>query len=113
VKVTLAVADLAGNALKSFSWTFGVQEPECGQAEFYGIATSSITSAYIVNALTPLADGVMSVNAYNPKHKELSWVQNTRIQKIDLLYRKSASIYWLPALDTQGNPAAFFDDVCN
>jgi hypothetical protein len=97
--------------MKSFSWTVGVQEPECGQAEFYGLDTTSGVSAFVVNSRTPLANGVMNVSAYNPKHKELSWVQNTRINKIDLLYRKSATVSWLPALNGNGDPAEFYDDV--
>ncbi len=63
----------------------------------------------IVNARTPLANSVMNVTAYNPKNKELSWVLNTRVNKIDLLYRKSATVSWLPALNGNGDPAEFYD----
>ena len=93
-----------------FSWTFGVQEHICGQAEFYGIETSSVASAFIVNAQTPLASG-FTVTAYNPTHEDLSWIENTRIKSITLLYRKVGSSNWLVALDIKGNPAAFYDDV--
>ena len=84
----------------------------CGQAEFYGMEASTNTaSAFIVNVFTSLTNGVIDVNAYNPKHKELSWVQNTRIKNITLEYRKSGSRQWSDALDVNGNPAEFFDDV--
>jgi hypothetical protein len=41
----------------------------------------------------------------------LSWIENTRIEAITLLYRKSGSSAWLTALDASGIPAEFFDDV--
>jgi hypothetical protein len=111
VTISVFTTDLAGNRASSpFSWTFGVQEPECGRAEFYGINTT-INSALVFNSSTLLVDGAAKITAYNPNHKELSWVHNTRIETIDLLYRKSGFNDWLPALDMNGNPAAFYDDV--
>jgi hypothetical protein len=109
--VSLIASDFAGNALKSFSWSFGVEEFECGKAEFYGIETNSVAPTFIVNSLTQLSNGVLAVPAYNPAHKELSWIENTRIEAITLLYRKSGSSAWLTALDASGIPAEFFDDV--
>jgi hypothetical protein len=110
--VAVFIIDLADNTLATpFSWTFGVQEPPCGRAEFSGLSVSSAASAFGVNSATPLVDGVISIAAYNPTHKDLSWVQNTRIEKIDLLYRKLGSSPWQPALDINGDPAAFYDDV--
>jgi hypothetical protein len=104
--------DLAGNPLVSpFSWTFGIQEQDCGQAEFVNMATSGLLFTYLINTMTPLLDGGISVAAYNPDHKKMSWLQNTRIEHIDLLYRKSESMNWLPALNPAGFPAEFFDDV--
>jgi hypothetical protein len=103
--------DLAGNRASSpYSWTFGVQEQQCGQAEFYGIETN-IDSAFVVNSFATLIDGALNITAYNPDHAELSWVENTRISNIDLLYRKSGSNAWQPALDINGKAAAFYDDV--
>ncbi len=87
-----------------------MQEPPCGRAEFSGLSVSA-ASAFVINSATPLVDGIISIAAYNPTHKDLSWVQNTRIEKIDLLYRKLGSSPWLPALDINGDPAAFYDDV--
>ena len=83
----------------------------CGQAEFYGIDTNSKGSAYVVNAMTPLVNNAITISAYNPTHKELSWVENTRIEQIDLLYRNHGSSSWAPALDVNANHAAFYDDV--
>ncbi len=88
-----------------------MQEPPCGRAEFSGLSVSGAASAFVVNSATPLVDSVISIAAYNPTHKDLSWVQNTRIEKIDLLYRKLGSNPWQPALDINGDPAAFYDDV--
>ncbi len=87
-----------------------MQEQECGRAEFHGIKTSA-DSALVVNSLTPVVNGAIIITAHNPNHKELSWVQNTRIEVIDLLYRKSGALKWVGAKDVNGNPAAFYDDV--
>jgi hypothetical protein len=38
-------------------------------------------------------------------------VENTRIDSIDLMYRKHGAKDWLSALDINGNQAAFYDDV--
>jgi hypothetical protein len=105
--------DMAGNPVEApFSWTFGVLDQPCGTAEFYSLDSKRITNpGYVVNAMTPLIDGALSVMAYNPQHGELSWLQNTRIEHIDLLYRKISSLSWQPALDINGNAAEFFDDV--
>ncbi len=107
--MSVAVTDLAANTLKKVSWTFGVQEPQCGQAEFYGLE-SSLASAFVINAQTSLTNGVLMA-AYNPVRSELSWVENTRIKNITLLYRKTGSGKWLVAKDMTGLPAEFFDDV--
>ncbi len=86
-------------------------EPGCGQAEFYSTEPSGTPLVLFVNALTALTDGVVPVTAYNPNHKELSWVHNTRIDVIDLLYRKNGANKWVVAKDVNGNSAAFYDDV--
>jgi hypothetical protein len=83
----------------------------CGQAEFYSSVNSDTPLEFVVNTLVGLPDGVVNVTAFNPNHNELSWVRNTRIDVIDLLYRKSGSSKWLQAKDVHGNPAAFYDDV--
>ncbi len=105
------MADLSGNAMESFSWEFGVSEPICGQAEFYSSVNSDTPLEFVANTLTDLTDGVVNVTAFNPNHNELSWVHNTRIDVIELLYRKSGSSKWLQAKDVHENPAAFYDDV--
>ncbi len=109
--MSVAVSDLAKNVLKPYSWTFGVQEPTCGQADFYSIVKGSVPSVYVVNSYTSLIDNSVNVSAYNPNHKDLSWVENTRIDSIDLMYRKHGAKDWLSALDINGNQAAFYDDV--
>jgi hypothetical protein len=108
--VSVSVTDLAGNTINPYSWTFGVQEPECGQAEFYGLESSNTVPFLFVNSQTSIKSGAL-VAAYNPFHKELSWLENTRIKNITLLHRKTGAANWLVALDTKGFPAEFFDDV--
>ena len=110
--ISVLAADFNGNFDDApFSWTFGVQESSCGQAEFYDLETSSLAAPLVINSATPMTDGRVTVTAYNPSHKELSWVQNTRIKNITLMYRASGSSKLQPALDVNGSPAEFFDDV--
>ncbi len=110
--VFVLTSDLAGNMHSSpISWTFGVHEQPCGQAEFYGDGVAGTRKAFVINTKTVTSDGVLPVTAYNPNHKQLSWVENRRIKAIDLLYRPSGTQDWLAAKDVNGNQAAFYDDV--
>ena len=105
-------SDFTGNFHDNpFSWSFGVHEGPCGHAEFYGLDASNLGSTLILNSLTPLVEGTVNITAYNPTHKEQSWVQNTRIKNITLMYRKEGSSVLVPALDVKGYPLEFFDDV--
>ncbi len=110
--VSIWATDVTGNFNDDpLSWTFGVHEGSCGHAEFYGLDASNLGSTLILNSLTPLAEGTVNITAYNPTHKEQSWVQNTRIKNITLMYRKEGSNVLLPALDVSGTPLEFYDDV--
>jgi hypothetical protein len=103
------VVDLAGNANKEgFSWSFAVEEPACGRAEFLGDLASS---QLVLNSANGFEGGV-DVSIYNPDQSTQAWVDNLRIQSIALVYRSAQSASpWLEALDNQGNPVQFFDDV--
>ncbi len=110
--VSIWATDITGNFNDdALVWSFGVQEQLCGEAEFYGLDASNLGSTLVLNSLTPLVEGTVNITAYNPTHKEQSWVQNTRIKNITLMYRKAGSSALLPALDVKGYPVEFFDDV--
>ena len=103
-----SVADVVGNTnMDVFSWTFVVEEPTCGRAEFMDNLASS---HFVLNSASNNANGI-NVSVYNPDQSVLPWIKNLRIQSIALVYRKLRSSDWVPALDIQGNPAEFYDDV--
>ena len=110
--VLVLTSDLNGNIRDvPYSWSFGVRETACGQAEFYGNEVTGIRDAFVANSKSITSKGVLDVTAYNPNHKQLSWVENTRIKAIDLLHRPAGTHAWLVAKDVNGNQAAFYDDV--
>jgi hypothetical protein len=110
--VFVLTSDFAGNMHSTpISWTFGVREQPCGQAEFYSNDVADIHNAFVINSKAVPSNGIFPVNAYNPNHKQLSWVENARIKAIDLLYRPSGTQDWLFAKDVNGNQASFYDDV--
>ena len=103
-----SVADLVGNFNEDgFSWTFVVEEAACGRSEFLGDLTAA---PLVLSSASSLAAGV-PVSIYNPDQSIQAWVDNLRINSIALVYRKARSAQWIPALNMQGNPALFFDDV--
>ncbi len=107
-----AVSDLAGNAAESpASTSVTVGFIPCGRAEFSGNNLTSIQTAFVVNSKTPLTDGAVDITALNPDGESLHWINNARIQSISLLYRKSGTSEWLPALDSAGSAARFVDSV--
>jgi hypothetical protein len=103
-----SVSDFVGNTNEDiFSWTFVVAEPPCGQAEFL----ADFAAGHIVlTSASNLRDGI-NISIYNPAQASQAWVDNLRIQSIELLYRKVHSPIWIHALDMEGNPAEFYDDV--
>ncbi len=112
VSVTVNIesaSDLAGNTNSNkFSWSFVVEEPACGRAEFLG---DLVSSQLVLNSASNLAAGV-DVSVYNPDQATQTWVDNLRIQSIELVYRSAHSAtQWMQALDLQGSPVEFFDDV--
>jgi hypothetical protein len=105
-------SDLNGNMqVKPFSWTFGVSETICGHAVFYGNWDASMVSEVVVNAGTVSSDGVLKVTVFNPDYKQLSWVENVRLEDIALIYRHSGTYEWFEAVDAADNQVAFYDDV--
>ncbi len=103
-----SVSDLAGNTNSDkFSWSFVVEEPACGRAEFMGNLASS---RLVINSATSSIGG-LDVSIYNPDQATQTWVDNQRIQLIELVYRGSHSSPWIQALDRQDNLVQFYDDV--
>ncbi len=104
-------ADLVGNILDSHSqWTAVVNPLACGQAKFSGLDPGS-ASTLAINSKTPLVDESISISISNPDQATHTWVGNSQILAIDLLYRLAGSDEWLPALSKDGAPVMFFDDV--
>ena len=107
-----SISDLAGNVAESpASTSVAVGFIPCGRAEFSGNNLTSIQTAFVVNSKTQLTGGAVDITALNPDRDSLHWYDNARIQSIALLYRKSGSSDWLPALDSTGSAARFVDSV--
>ncbi len=107
-----SISDLVGNVAESpASTSVAVGFIPCGRAEFSGNNLTSIQTAFVVNSKTPLTGGAVNITALNPDRDSIQWINNARIQSIALLYRKSGSSDWLPALDSTGSAARFVDSV--
>ena len=105
------IADIVGNILEApAQWTAVVNPPACGQAEFSGLDPGS-ASTLAINSKTSIIDGSISISISNPDQATQTWVGNSQILAIDLLYRLAGSDEWLPALSKDGAPVMFFADV--
>ncbi len=104
------VADLAGNLLEApATWSVRVNAAACGHAVFSGLDPASMTTLAI-SSKTPFTDGAVSISISNPDQTR-SWVGNSQIKSVSLLYRRADSVQWLPAHDKTSAPVEFFDDV--